>query len=190
MLRPLVPWGVGSVADAATVDRDKDVGYTEVAAGTDLANGITAFTEGATTDHDLCGEAAYIEDNGLIGVRHAEDAAVHYTVAAVVTHDQYAAAAHALRDCYVTAPCWHVYQVIHYRKLPLNFQRPRLADKSYVIFIGGRRKLRNFHLLIFNGQGSMEDKVKPTEKCFFHRFCLIFYRPLAVRSSTVSCSDR
>jgi hypothetical protein len=58
MLRPLVPWGVGSVAGAATVDRDKDVGYTEVVAGTDLANGITAFTEGATTDHDLYGEAA------------------------------------------------------------------------------------------------------------------------------------
>jgi hypothetical protein len=47
-----------------------------------------------------------------------------------------------------------------------------LADGSYVIFIGGRRKLCNFCLVTFIGQGPMEDKMKPTKKVFFCGFWL------------------
>jgi hypothetical protein len=39
-----------------------------------------------------------------------------------------------------------------------------LADGSYVIFIGGRRKLCNFCLVTSIGQGLTEDKMKPTKK--------------------------
>jgi hypothetical protein len=60
---------------------------------------------------------------------------------------------------------------------PLNFHQPGLTDGSYVIFVGGRRKLCNFHLLTFIGQGPMEDKMKPTKKVFFRGFRLIFHRP-------------
>jgi hypothetical protein len=55
-------------------------------------------------------------------------------------------------------------------KAPLNFHQPGLADGSYVIFIGGRRKLCNFHLVTFIGQRPTEDKMKPTKKFFFHEF--------------------
>jgi hypothetical protein len=64
-----------------------------------------------------------------------------------------------------------------------------LADGSYVIFVGGRRKLCNFRLVTSIGQGPTEDKVKPTENGFFRGFWLIFHRPLANGSSAVSCSD-
>jgi hypothetical protein len=56
-----------------------------------------------------------------------------------------------------------------------------LADGSYVIFIGGRRKLCNFRLVTFIGQGLAEDKVKPMKKGFFRGFWLIFHRPLKVQ---------
>jgi hypothetical protein len=36
-------------------------------------------------------------------------------------------------------------------KGPLNFHQPGLADGSYVIFVGGRRKLCNFYLVTFIG---------------------------------------
>jgi hypothetical protein len=49
-------------------------------------------------------------------------------------------------------------------KAPPNFHQPGFADGSYVIFIGGRRKLCNFRLVIFIGQGPMKDKMKPTKK--------------------------
>jgi hypothetical protein len=69
-------------------------------------------------------------------------------------------------------------------KGPLNFHQSELADESYVIFVGGRRKLCNFHLVTSIGQGPMEDKVKPTKKGFFRGFWLI----LADGSLAVSCS--
>jgi hypothetical protein len=56
---------------------------------------------------------------------------------------------------------------------------------SYVIFVGGRRKLCNFYLVTSIGQGLTEDKVKPTEKGFFRGFWLI----LADGCSAVSCSE-
>jgi hypothetical protein len=56
---------------------------------------------------------------------------------------------------------------------PLNFHQPGLADGSYVIFIGGRRKLCNFRLVTSIGQGLTEDKMKPTKKVFFRGFWLI-----------------
>jgi hypothetical protein len=43
-----------------------------------------------------------------------------------------------------------------------------LADGSYVIFVGGQRKLCNFRLVTSIGQGTTEDKVKPMKKGFFH----------------------
>jgi hypothetical protein len=70
-------------------------------------------------------------------------------------------------------------------KAPLNFHQPGLIDVSYVIFVGDRRKLCNFRLVTFIGQGPTEDKVKPTEKGFFRGFWLIFHRP---ESSIVSYS--
>jgi hypothetical protein len=69
-------------------------------------------------------------------------------------------------------------------KTPLNFHQPGLADGSSIIFIGGRRKLCNFRLVTFIGQGPTEDKVKPMKKCIFRGFWLI----LADGSSAVSCN--
>jgi hypothetical protein len=74
-------------------------------------------------------------------------------------------------------------------KAPPNFHQPGLADESYIIFVGGRRKLCNFRLVTFIGQGPTEDKMKPTKKVFFRGFWLIFHRPLADGSSAVSCSE-
>jgi hypothetical protein len=45
-----------------------------------------------------------------------------------------------------------------------------LADESYVIFVGGRRKLCNFRLVTSISQGTTEDKMKPTKKVFFCKF--------------------
>jgi hypothetical protein len=47
-----------------------------------------------------------------------------------------------------------------------------LSDGSYVIFVGGRRKLCNFHLVTSIGQGPTEDKMKPTKKSSFVDFGL------------------
>jgi hypothetical protein len=56
--------------------------------------------------------------------------------------------------------------------LPLNFQQPRLGDGSYVIFVGARQKLRNFQLLIFNGQVPTEDKIKLMKNVYSIGFAL------------------
>jgi hypothetical protein len=48
--------------------------------------------------------------------------------------------------------------------LPLNFHQPGLTDGSYVIFVDDRRKLYNFCLVIFIGQGPTEDKMKLIKK--------------------------
>jgi hypothetical protein len=68
---------------------------------------------------------------------------------------------------------------------PLNFHQPGLADESYVIFVGGRRKLCNFRLVTFIGQGPTEDKVKPMKK----RLLSWVLAYLADESSAVFCSD-
>jgi hypothetical protein len=65
-------------------------------------------------------------------------------------------------------------------KPPLNFHQPGLIDESYVIFVGGRRKLCNFHLVTFIGQGPTEDKVKPTKKASFVDFGLSSIGPWTI----------
>jgi hypothetical protein len=63
---------------------------------------------------------------------------------------------------------------------PLNFHQPGLTDGSYVIFVGGRRKLCNFRLVTYIGQELTEDKVKLMKKGFFHEFWLIFHQKFPV----------
>jgi hypothetical protein len=68
-------------------------------------------------------------------------------------------------------------------KALLNFHQPGLTDGSYVIFVGGQRKLCNFCLVTSIGQGPTEDKMKPTKKVFFRRFWLTW--PMEVQQFPV-----
>jgi hypothetical protein len=66
-----------------------------------------------------------------------------------------------------------------------NFHQLGLTDGSYVIFVGDRRKLCNFHLVTSIGQGPTKDKMKLMKKSLLS--WVLTYLSSA-RSSAVSCS--